>query len=166
VSKIHHWKKYGIALKSCRSLIQTGVDFSSRLARPALLSLKPPSSLSSPFCGHKIWWMMTALIIVPITKDQSKINMQAIAQPMTCIACDSNALPIAKVAVTRAVCGKTKENQVMANGSGSRTQDQCAPTETKNHHRARLEAVSLLESVWIGEVLTPTTTKPSNWQQL
>jgi len=104
--------------------------------------MKPPSSLSSPFCGHKIWWMMIALIIVPITKNQSKINRQAITQPMTCIACDSNALPIAKVAVTRAVCGKTKENQVMANGSGSRTQDQCAPTETKNHHRARLEAVS------------------------
>jgi hypothetical protein len=164
MSKIHRWN-CGIALKSCRSL-HIGVDFSSRLPRLILLSLKPPSSLSSPFCGHMIWWMMTALIILPITKNQSKINMQAIIQPMTCMACDSNALPIAKVAVTRAVCGKTKENHVMANGSGSRTQDQCAPTETKNHHRARLEAVSFLESVRIGEMLTPTTTKPSNWQQL
>ena len=140
MSKIHHWN-CGIALKSCRSL-QTSVDFSSRLVRLVLLSLKPPSSLSSPFCGHKIWRMMIALIIAPITKSQSKINMQAMIQPMICIACDLNALPIAKVAVTRAVCGKTKENHVMANGSGSRTQDQCAPTDTKNHHRARLEAVS------------------------
>jgi hypothetical protein len=89
-----------------------------------------------------ISWVMMALIIVPTTKNQSEISKQVMTQPMTCIACDLNALPIAKVAVTRAVFGKTNENQVMANGSRSRTQDQCAPTETKNQKRAKLEIVS------------------------
>src|SRR5256885_2560339 len=107
-----------------------------------------------------ISWLIMALIIVPTTKDQSMISKQVITQPMTCMACDLKALPIAKVAVTRAVFGKTNENQVMANGSRSRAQAPCAPTDTKNHQRAKLDMVSSWDPYRSFDYFTPTTIMP------
>ena len=91
-------------------------DFSfSMKVLEALGALKPPSSLSSCFCGQRMCFNKIARIMAPKTNIQNAIRMQVRTQPIQLMAEESKALPIANVAVISAVFGKMKENQVMAN---------------------------------------------------
>ena len=54
-----------------------------------------------------------ARIIPTTTNSHVRINKQVITQPITLIAGTLKAPPMAKVAVTRAVLGKTKEKKVI-----------------------------------------------------
>ena len=45
-------------------------------------ALKPPSSLSSPFCGQRICFNLIARIIIPTTKNQVRIRIGVMIQPM------------------------------------------------------------------------------------
>ena len=73
----------------------------------------PPSSLSSPFCGQRICLSHIALVIIKKTNIHAPTRIPAITVPMICNAFDVNALPIASVAVTKAVFGKIKLYHVM-----------------------------------------------------
>lgn len=79
-----------------------------------------------------------------MTKNHMRINRQVMTQPSTLMACELKALPMANVAEQSAVFGNTKENHVIAKGSRwFRIHGQCAPTETKKNHNAKLEVVSM-----------------------
>ena len=83
-------------------------------------ALKPPSSRSSPFCGHKIFFVPMACAMARNTRSQTMISPHVATQPTMLMAGEPNALPMAKVAVIKAVLGKTKLNQVMPNWSEPR----------------------------------------------
>lgn len=108
----------------------------------SFFALKPPSSLSSPFCGQRIFCWMIALSIMLTTKNQTIIRIHAMTQPTMAMEVESNALATANVAVVRAVLGKMKENQFMAKSSSPRAQDQWAPTETRKNQMASLPSLA------------------------
>jgi hypothetical protein len=99
----------------------------------------PPSSLSSPRCGHRICRSTTARIIIPHTNRYIRSSGITIAVPTIRIGRHENACPIANVAVTSAVLGKTNENQVIENTSRpGPIVDQCAKLAMKKKKSARL----------------------------
>ena len=65
-------------------------------------ALKPPSSRSSCFCGHRMSFTITARIIEMKTVNQMKMRRHVITQPKTRMLRWLSALAIAKVAVHNA----------------------------------------------------------------
>ena len=103
-------------------------------------STHPPSSLSSPFWGHKICLSLIARIIMTKTNNQTNIKKQVMTHPTIWIAVLENDLPTAKVAVIKAVLGKTKEYHAMVKVSfPGPIQDTCAKADTRNSHNAKLQ---------------------------
>ena len=122
---------------------------------------KPPSSLSSPFCGHKICFKMIARIIIPTTKNQTHIRIGVMTQPMICITWELKTLPIAKVDVMSAVLGKTYEYQVIWNSILPRpTQDQWAPTDMKKNQKARPHIQRLIQEATTLRIIAATVESP------
>ena len=109
---------------------------------------------------------MIARTIITKTKIHMRIKTHVATQPRTWIVYDSNAFPIANVAVTKAVFGKTNEYHVMAKVNFPLSMhDQCAPTEAMKNQMASLPKLSI-HHVRSPGMLTPITKEPSSSQQL
>lgn len=130
--------------------------------------LKPISSLSSPFWGHRICSRTMARIIILKTKIHPMINIGVNTHPKIWMALDPNALPTAKVAVIRAVFGKMNEYQVMSNVIPPlRTHDQWAPIDIRKNQYASLLRLARSHALDIlSGYSTPRSIGSSSWPKL